>query len=160
MTRRKAFKRAFFGWYRKHWNQHDLTSLLDTEWVTLGIVSQRSWSVPGKKPGSGTAYCEAVLGKPSWWVRPARSWKQRVKNYRFLRSGEIWFFTTIWPANAHLAPEYRPQNGAEINNISTCCYEHLILNPWPSLVDPEIWRLRCSKCGGAFYGSRPNGVWT
>lgn len=160
MTRLKAYKRAFFGYYRdnSHPNQNNLTGLLPTEWVTMNIVKQKSWSVPGKEPGSGTAHCEAVLGPPSRRVRPAKSWKQRLENYRFLRSGAIWFMGQTWiPASQPATIVTRTSNDTEINNISECCYEHLILLPGWRATDPAIYTLRCSACEKVHAGRFPNG---
>lgn len=164
MNRWPAFKRAFFGYRRdnSHPNQNNLTELLPTEWCYMGIESQRSWSEHDDETGSGTAFCEAVLGSPSARVQPARTWKQRLSNYRYLRSGKIWFMGQTWiPQFPTAAVVTRPQNDKahpEINNISDCCYERLLLLPGSMMSDPEIYTMRCSACEKVHLGKFPNGV--
>ncbi len=158
MNRWPSFKRAFFGYYRdsSRPNQNNLTELLPSEWCACDIISRRSWG------DATTVHAEAVIGPPSWRVQPAKTWKQRLENYRFLRSGEIWFMGQTWrPPYPTATIVIRPRHGKahpEINNISDCCYEYLILLPGVADSDPAIYTLRCSACEKVHLGEFPNGV--
>lgn len=165
MNRRSAFKRAFFGWYRTNGHQNDLTSLLPTEECVTAIVSQEQWGTDlsweeGSTPDSGIVHCLAVLGPPSRKVKPARSWKQRWANYNFLRSGETWFMGKTWMSDFRPATMItRPDQGyIQVSNLSSCCFEPLILGPCTLFCDPAVSILSCSRCQKIHLGRFPNKI--
>ena len=130
------------------------------EWRTEKIQSQKSWN-KDHGDGTGTMHCVAVLGPPSRWVNPARSWKQRLENYRTLRDETTRWFGTVWKPAQPMAAIVTRRNGpppTEVTNLSECCYYPLT---WCGFVydsDPGVYPLKCSACGKPHCAQFPNGV--